>query len=138
MVTEDEEILVAGDDEVWPGCGSESEHGIIVGIAADLFWQRRRVEDFRQHSHLRQHQLRIRVGPSENIFELRTSNDFGQLRKQRRGTHQVSAPARTCPINRCGFPVQSRRDTSILVSMTARALPPAGTSGLHLRVDLLH
>jgi hypothetical protein len=31
IVTEDEEIGVAGDDEIGPSCDSEREHGIVVG-----------------------------------------------------------------------------------------------------------
>src|SRR5471030_2350726 len=50
----------------------------------------------------------------------------------------VSVPTRSNPTSPQGAPRHSRPDSSTLVSMTVRTLPPFGTNSLHFGIDLVH
>jgi hypothetical protein len=74
---------------------ARSEHGIVVGIAAGRFRQRRRVDDFCQQTHLRQHQPGIGIDTDVRLSGLlRPGKSHVLVEQVRAGTLTlVSSPA---------------------------------------------
>jgi hypothetical protein len=89
---------------------------------------------FRAEPYFGQHPFGVGVGP----VELHTGDDAGQFGDQGRELIMVSALARTRSMTVCGVRCQSSPDSSTLVSMTTRTLPPFGPICLYLRIDLVH
>ncbi len=64
MGSDSEEIGIARDDEISPRCHGECQHGMVVGITADLSWQLRRIDDLGQLPQLTQDPLGVGSGSS--------------------------------------------------------------------------